>query len=44
MLTKEVRARAGDGSFGGDYERSDEDAMRVWRTGVEETREVLERL
>ena len=40
----EVRARAGDGSFGGDYERPDADVMRVWRTGVEETREVLERL
>ncbi|HEY1455569.1 MAG TPA: creatininase family protein [Candidatus Dormibacteraeota bacterium] len=37
----EVRARAGDGSFGGYWERSDEEVMRVWRTGVEETREVL---
>ena len=36
-----VRAQIGDGSFGGDYERPDEDVMRVWRTGVEETRQVL---
>lgn len=38
---KEVRETAGDGSFGGWYSRPDEDVMRVWRTGVEETREVL---
>lgn len=38
---KEVRRTAGDGSFGGWYSRPDEDVMRVWRTGVEETREVL---
>jgi len=37
----EVRAQIGDGSCGGDYERPDEDVMRVWRAGVEETREVL---
>ncbi|HKC18977.1 MAG TPA: creatininase family protein, partial [Candidatus Dormibacteraeota bacterium] len=36
-----VRETAGDGSFGGWYARPDEDVMRVWRTGVEETREVL---
>jgi creatinine amidohydrolase len=36
-----VRAALGDGSFGGYWERSDEELMRVWRTGVEETREVL---
>jgi creatinine amidohydrolase len=38
---KEVRRRAGDGSFGGWYSRPEEDVMRLWRTGVEETREVL---
>jgi creatinine amidohydrolase len=37
----EVRARIGDGSFGGYWERPDGDAMRVWHTAVEETREVL---
>jgi creatinine amidohydrolase len=36
-----VRAALGEGSFGGYWERSDEDLMRVWRTGVKETREVL---
>ena len=38
---REVRAIIGDGSFGGDYERSEEDVMRIWRAGVDETREVL---
>ena len=41
---QEVRRTAGDGSFGGWYTRPDEDVMRVWRTGVEETREVLANL
>ncbi|HVH64004.1 MAG TPA: creatininase family protein [Candidatus Dormibacteraeota bacterium] len=40
----EVRARAGDGSFGGWYERPEADVMRLWRTGVQETREVLSRI
>jgi creatinine amidohydrolase len=39
-----VRAALGDGSFGGYWERSDEELMRVWRTGVEETRDVLANL
>ncbi len=38
---RQVHASIGDGSFGGDYERPDEDVMRIWRAGVEETREVL---
>ena len=37
----EVRAAIGEGSFGGYWERSDDEVMRVWRAGVEETREVL---
>lgn len=37
-----VRAYVGDGNFGGVYQKSDLEMMRVWRTGVEETREVLE--
>ncbi len=41
---REVRARAGEGSFGGYWERPDADVMRVWRAGVEETREVLSNL
>ncbi len=38
---REVRSRVGDGSFGGDYERPEEDLMRIRLNGVEETREVL---
>ena len=38
----EVREMLGDGSFGGLYERPDEDVLRVWRAGVEEVRRVLE--
>jgi creatinine amidohydrolase len=41
---REVRRRAGDGSFGGWWKRPEEDLMRVWRAGVEETREVLANL
>ncbi len=35
------RARVGEGSFGGYWQRSDEDLMRVWHAGVQETRQVL---
>jgi len=38
----EVRAALGDGSYGGLYERPDEDVLRLWQTGVEEVRDVLE--
>src|SRR5438128_1233565 len=38
-----VRELLGDGSLGGYYERPDEDVLRVWATGVDETRERLER-
>lgn len=37
-----VRELLGDGSFGGRYERPDEQMDAVWRVGVEETREALE--
>lgn len=37
-----VRELTGDGSFGGSYARDDDDVLDVWRTGVEEVREVLE--
>ena len=40
----EVRAKLGDGSFGGYWARPEEDAMKVWRIAVEETREVLTNL
>ena len=38
----EFRRLAGDGSFGGPYAHSDEDMLRVWQTGVEEVRDLLE--
>jgi creatinine amidohydrolase len=37
----DVRTLLGDGSFGGRYERPDEDVLRVWQAGVEEVREAL---
>jgi creatinine amidohydrolase len=37
-----VRAILGDGAFGGDYQKPDEMMLDLWRTGVEETRAVLE--
>lgn len=37
-----MRAAAGDGNYGGFYQLPDEDVLRVWRTGVEETRALLE--
>src|SRR5713101_3767418 len=38
---KSLRAYLKDGNFGGRYQRDDEEMMKVWRTGVEETRELL---
>jgi creatinine amidohydrolase len=40
----EVRRRVGDGSFGGYWQQPDDVVLRVWRTGVEETREALRNL
>lgn len=37
-----MRARLGDGSFGGFYRRSDDDVFALWRVAVEETRGLLE--
>lgn len=37
----EARRYLGDGNFGGRYQRSDQDMLAVWRTGVEETRKVI---
>jgi creatinine amidohydrolase len=37
-----VRAYLGDGNFGGAYQKPDDQMMRVWRAGVEETREAIE--
>ena len=37
-----VRSGLGDGSYGGLYQRHDEDVLRIWHAGVEEVREQLE--
>lgn len=37
-----VRELLGDGQLGGFYERPDEDVLRVWSAGVEETRALIE--
>jgi creatinine amidohydrolase len=37
-----MRKLAGDGQYGGFYELPDEDVLRVWAAGVEETRELLD--
>jgi creatinine amidohydrolase len=36
-----IREVLGDGSFGGAYQRPDEDMLRLWATAVEEVRELL---
>src|SRR4051812_12567325 len=38
---RKVREELGEGSFGGFWERPEADVLRVWQTGVAETREVL---
>lgn len=38
----EFRCLAGDGSFGGFYERPDEEMLRIWEAGVDEVRVLLE--
>ncbi|MGH9438663.1 MAG: creatininase family protein, partial [Terriglobia bacterium] len=37
----EAKEVLGDGNFAGLYQRSDEDMLEIWRTGVEETRRVI---
>jgi creatinine amidohydrolase len=39
---EQLRDVIGDGSFGGLYRRSDEEMLRIWQTGVEEVRELLD--
>jgi creatinine amidohydrolase len=38
---KSLRAYLKDGNFGGRYQRNDEEMMKIWNTGVEETRALL---
>lgn len=42
MSAEAFRERLGDGSFGGFYERPDDEVLAVWKLGVEETRALLE--
>ena len=42
MSPAEVRAYLGEGNMGGRYQRGDEDMLRLWAAGVEETRAALE--
>jgi creatinine amidohydrolase len=38
----EVRELLADGSYGGRYQRPDDEVLEMWQTGVEEVRELLE--
>lgn len=38
----QVREAIGDGNYGGDYQKSDADMLRLWRVAVEETRSLLD--
>lgn len=38
---EQLRDVIGDGSFGGLYQRADEEMLRIWAAGVEEVRELL---
>lgn len=40
----EVKELIGDGNYGGVYRHADEDMLRIWETGVRETREAIERV
>jgi creatinine amidohydrolase len=42
MAPDEVRAKLGDGSFGGRYWRPEEQVMEIWVAAVAETRALLE--
>lgn len=39
-----VKEYIGDGNYGGAYEKPDEQMMRLWRAGVEETRSLIDAL
>ena len=38
---KSLRDYLKDGNYGGLYQRDDEEMMKIWRAGVEETRALL---
>ena len=37
-----AREMAGDGNFGGAYERPDDDVLAMWAIAVQETRSLIE--
>jgi len=39
---QKVKDLIGDGNYGGAYEKPDEQMMAIWRTGVDETRRVID--
>jgi creatinine amidohydrolase len=39
---QEIRDLTVDGSFGGPHQRPDEEMLEIWRTGVEEVRDLIE--
>lgn len=41
LSPKALKVTLGDGSFGGKYERSDDEMMRIWNTAIEEVRALL---
>ena len=41
---RSLRDYLNDGNYGGYYKRQDEEMIKIWRTGVAETRELLEGL
>jgi creatinine amidohydrolase len=41
MSPQRVRKYIGDGNFAGAYQKSDEEMLALWLTGVEETRNAI---
>jgi creatinine amidohydrolase len=44
LSPSEVRGYIGDGNYGGAYQKPDEDMLRLWQAGVEETRSLIDAL
>ncbi|MCB0080833.1 MAG: creatininase family protein [Caldilineaceae bacterium] len=42
LVGQELRTALGDGNFGGNYQRSDEEMLSIWQVAVAETRALLE--
>ncbi len=42
LSARAVRKYIGDGNYGGEYQRSDEEMMDIWRAGVDETCQLLD--